>query len=359
MAENFITRRFQKKDEEQIVDILKKSFTIWANNKNPLEKWKWKYLETPLGTDIVVSTHENKIIGVTHNLVFNLKLGQSIIRTHFGADSATHPEYRGKGVFGKIIEKIEEIRKENNIQFEYAISTNPAVRKVWANRGRKPFPFKISYMLKVNDIDKHFKNKKMDNSTAIKYLYTSLNAVNKLSKTKKTIKNNPEFIITQIEKFDKTIDIFWESVKDNYHFILEKNRTYLNWRYGDNRAGNYTIFQARKNNEIIGFLVLQVVENNGYEEGFIQEILTIQNRTDVANALLMKANSFFENRKTNAIYYMVVKKHPYQKIAAENGFVDCKQVSFVTCHIIGVEKEFETLHNSNPSQVYFNYGDLF
>lgn len=359
MDDIFLTRRYEEGDETEIIKILKQSFSIWEKTKKPLEKWRWKYLDTPLGTDIVVATHEGKIIGVTHNLLFHLKLGPSIILTHFGADSATHLEHRGKGVFGKIIELIEIIRKQNHVRFEYAISTNPAVRKVWSNRGRTPFPFKVSYMLKVKNVERHFSTKKMENSTLLKCVYAGLKTANRINRTNKTTTKSKEFEIKQIKKFDDKIDTFWDTIKGDYNFILEKNSKYLNWRYCDPRGGNFTVFQATQGDKILGFLALQLVEDNGYVEGFITDLLTLPRRTDVANALIEEVNNLSNENDINAVYYMVVKSHPYQKTAIQNGYVDCKQVSFITCHVIDVENEFEILKTSTPRQVYFNYGDLF
>ena len=49
---NVSIRYYQPGDEENIIELLKNTFPKWANFDNPLELWRWKYIDTPLRTMI-------------------------------------------------------------------------------------------------------------------------------------------------------------------------------------------------------------------------------------------------------------------------------------------------------------------
>jgi GNAT superfamily N-acetyltransferase len=358
LENEIIIRHYQPEDETSLLDVLRLSFSVWKNEKDPRRHWEWKYLETPQTTDVIVAIHNSKVVGVSHNLRLNLKLGSRIVLTHFGADSATHPDYRGRGIFGRIVGYLETIRHSDKIGLEYAFSGNPAVRKEWGKRGRVSFPFHVSYMLRLKDAGLHLQKKHMKNAIALRVAYEGLKTVTNLSKVNEKIEDKDKFKVNVVENFDDKIDLFWDRVKDNYDFIVEKKKKYLNWRY-NSRAGDFKIFEAVQGDELLGFITAQVTGDTTYPEGQICDLLTLPRRTDVSNALMEAALSYLDQRGVNAVYYMVVRKNPYQRVAANNGFVDVKEATYITCHVVDTQKEFEVLQNSTPSRVYLNYSDQF
>jgi hypothetical protein len=336
------------------------AFPVWARKNVPLDHWQWKYLNTPLGTDVVVAVSEGKIIGVTHNILLHLKLGPSVVLTHLGADSTTHQNYRGIGVFGAILNLIEKIRIEKKVRLEYAISGNPIVRKEWGKRGRLPFPHPVSYMVRIRDVRLHLTMRPMENAAILSSIHSVLKNLNRIIRALKfSSKPKDDFEVIQIQSFDDNNDTFWEEIKPQYNFILDKSSKFLNWRYCDSRAGNFIIKKAVKDGKVLGYIVTELVKDEKYNEGFIVDLLALTERLDVADALLKDACAYFDGLGVNVIYYMVVKGHTYQRISSYNGFIDSRRIPYITCHILDTKNEFETLKASPPSQSYFSYADLF
>jgi hypothetical protein len=52
---DYIFRLYEPGDEEAIVALLKISYPEWKDAEYPLKHWKWKYLENPFGSIIVVA----------------------------------------------------------------------------------------------------------------------------------------------------------------------------------------------------------------------------------------------------------------------------------------------------------------
>ena len=357
MDDQFIYRLYKPGDETGILDLLKLSFAEWTAIEKTLDHWRWKYLKTPIGTDIVVAEDNGKIIGVSHNMELRLKLGSSMILTHFGADTATHPDYRGKGIFGKIVEVLEKIRIEKQLGLEYAASSNPAIHKEWQKRGRTIFPHPISIMVRIKNVDLHLKMRPIDNPLVLKTGYYVKNTMRIINKTlKPRISTSDNFVIEEVTNFKKANNEFWEKIKLHYNFILEKNSDYLNWRYSD-PVSKYIIKKATSNEELLGFSVIKISEKTDYPEAFIYELITLPNRPDVALALFNECCKTCDKMKINIIYYMVPKGNSYSKIANKTGFVDSERELFITCHIIGTQVDFKVMEKSSPNQIYFTYSD--
>jgi len=71
------------------------------------------------------------------------------------------------------------------------------------------------------------------------------------------ISSDQIFTVSEISRFDDRINLFWNQIKDNYIFITEKTRDYLNWRYCDKRGGNYIVKIVEKD-----ILSVHIFRNN-------------------------------------------------------------------------------------------------
>jgi hypothetical protein len=212
-------------------------------------------------------------------------------------------------------------------------------------------------MVRIRDVGLHLKNRPMKNARIIRFGYSTLKILNRIRNAPMpSLKPKNDFTITEIKSFDERIDVFWDKIKDGYNFILEKNRSYLNWRYCGPRAGNNVVMQAEKDGEILGFIALELVRDGEYKEGFVTDLLALPGRLDVVDSLLRDACKYFDGLGINTVYLMTVKKHPYQGLSNRNGFIDSRKMPTIGCKITDKEV-FEVLRDSSPTYIYLSYGD--
>jgi hypothetical protein len=98
-------RFYQPGDEDQIVDLLKRTFPKWAAFNDPLGLWKWKYIDSPQKSIIVVAINDNKIVGCNHSLIYHVKLGSKISSVGYSDDLAVETDYRGQKIWKKMNQK--------------------------------------------------------------------------------------------------------------------------------------------------------------------------------------------------------------------------------------------------------------
>lgn len=357
---NTYARRYQTSDEEKIVDLLKSSFPDWAKRSNPLAYWRWKYLDTPLSSAISIVVSGERVIGIWHEISFNIKFGSEVVLSHMGDDTATHQDFRGAGVYNKLDDLNKKWHAEARLKYLHVITTNPIIVKWESKRGIQEFPHRISHMIRVKDVSLHMKVKSVENAWIVGFGFSVLKTLNMvINGLIPTVKRESDFRISDISSFDDGIDVFWSKVKDSYSYILERKMDHLNWRYCDPRGGAFHVKQAVKDGEILGFIATEVREGEGYSEGYILDLLALPSRSDVADALLKEACKYFDGLGVNAVHYQVVKGHPYQLLSTKSNFIDTLRT--IDMHIFttftDADRERDTLMASLPGKVYFNYGD--
>jgi hypothetical protein len=352
-------RPYQKGDDEKIVNLLTKTFPKWNTFKNPMKIWKWKYIDTPQRSNIILAIIDEKIVGCLHSIFFVAKVGTEITSLRYGDDTAVDNDYRGQGISNSM----RAFREQNFgtlSKYDYSTTVNPIIEKDWEKRHRSHLPFPVTRMVKINDVHLQLEMRPMKNKLITRYGYYCLRILNKITNLfTALIKHGDDFRLVEVSEFDEKVDSFWERVKEDYTFILEKKRNYLNWRFQDNERGKHIKVQAVKGDDLLGFMVFGLREEDGYAEGQIEDLIALKDRVDVADALLGYACKYFDEKGVNAVYYQVVQGHTYQDLSERRGFINSRlevNLAIGYSEYFKNKKEFK-LEHLTPSQVYFNYAE--
>jgi hypothetical protein len=368
MSESIIIRGYKDGDWENILELLKKVFKGWPQydtNHKPLETLQWKFGRDISKKTMGLAEDKGKIVGTFLTWVSNIKVGDSIYSASNGCDVAVHPDYRGFGLFNKTRDLVGEFRIKNNIKVHLGISGNALViesykrntekyPKTWIN-----FPYQVSRMIMINDVDDFLKKNPTDQSLLKGIVYRAIGSSHKLegmlTKNSKTHKN---IRIREITTFDEKIDKFWDKIRNNYDFILERKKDYLNWRYTDPRAGTYRIILAEENGEIIGYSVQRINRiKPDNPRGYIVELLSDHGRLDAVDAMLGDSMKYFKEQGINAIYSSQFNTHPYNKIYNKYGFVTYAKSSLFLWLTEDLGKDIVTLKSTKASRTHFSNGD--
>ena len=221
--EDFKIRLYRKGDEKQIVDLLRIVFPLWKPKS--LDHWMWKYLGPPIESDIVVAEKNSKIIGIGHRINFECKIGERTQVCTYGDDWGVDPEYRRRGINTRISELLDKQRMNKNIAIMYTQMVNPIVMRFSLKRGRLAFPHDITRLIRVKDVGTHLKHRPRKNNALVRLGLPILKVINKLaSYTIPINKPEHEVKISDVIKFDETVDELWDKVRSDYLFTLEKNK---------------------------------------------------------------------------------------------------------------------------------------
>jgi len=358
-------RPYHPGDEEEIVELLELVFDGWPNfdlKCSALEHWRWKYLENPLKTSfIALGVSDNKIIGANHSTPFRIKIGQSIYLGSYGSDAAVHPDFRGIGVKTKTQELKGEMRRPSGTTLAFSVSSNPIIIKSKLRRGRPRFPHPVTVLVRIRDIDRQIDAMPIENAWFYKLGFRATKLFNDIKYASGVSDEvEKEIRIREIHAFDEKIDHFWEEVSKHYDFILERNRSYLNWRYCDTRAGDFIIKQAENDRgEILGYIVVKINRyRKEYPIGYVVDLLTLPNQLEVARVLTDDAVNLFDSMDVNIVSLLVPKHHPHEEVLKRFGFLDSRKKLQLFYRPLDKVDVLEQLESVSAEKIHFSYGDI-
>lgn len=356
---SYIIRPYRVGDEKEIVDLLKFVFPRWAELDNALDDWMWRYQDYPIKSSITVAEYNGHIVGAFHDFNLNLKIGKNIELSAIAGNTVVHPDHQGKGIYAKLSELIRN-RREGKIKFTIWHTHNKTVLNKSKREGLPMFPHKISFMVRVKQVDSNNKAKNMNDKLIKKIGYNLLDSINKVNDLLEIyeLKKLNDVRINDVHGFDESINTFWDTIKGNYNFIYERNSQYLNWRYGSNRGGKYIIKKAISGDKILGYIVLEIRQSDGYKEGYIADVLALPERNDVAYLLMGEAVRYFDSLSIDINHFWVVKNSVYEEFARRYGFIDSRYRRIFECRFSVDHEELSLLKSSSPDEIHLMFGEM-
>jgi hypothetical protein len=307
---------------------------------------------------VSLALKNDQIIGCFHLLPQKLKLGNDISLIVNEMDVGVHPDFRGQGIYNQFLPIREKLIKDNEIKLSYGLGGNPILIKHVQRAGeRMSFPFIISKMVKIRDINLH--QKYFPGSGEKQRLgYHILKTLNYF-RSARDVSDSQECTIREIKVFKDDIDTFWNKLNDRYGFIMIRNKEYLNWRYCDIRAGEYIVKVAKSGKEIIGYSVFKISKvNPDYPIGYIVDLLTLPGRIDVVSSLISDGVDYFIHNDVNCIMTNVVKNSMIESILYNEGFItNLSNPLFITYRSYYRNNETNILSKYKSNEIHYSYGD--
>ncbi|MBN2335444.1 GNAT family N-acetyltransferase [Candidatus Bathyarchaeota archaeon] len=356
-------RRYISGDEVEVTDLLSSVFNGWphidlSDNASSLSFWRWKYLKNPLEKNLtVIAESDGVIAGCFHDVIQNIKIGETTYLAGQGTDLAVHPDYRKMGIYNKMLKYLNSLESKDNFAFHYGVTNVPILVQKYERQKNPSLPHRINDYWSIRNIELHEKNTRKIPFIK-KHGFTFLKTINRL-------KRKSDFIvkdgvsIKRIDRFDDKIDLFWMKLKPYYNFIAERKVDYLNWRYCDYSVNNYVVAQAEENGEVVGYCVYKINKHDAYHVGFIVDLTILPERLDVGYGLLREAVNYFDESGVNIIKWQIHEGHPFEKIASFFGFLNSRaQNHFIYIReVLNIGRDEERLQNSPPEKIHFTYGD--
>jgi len=343
---NYIMRRFSLSDVEKSIQLL----TTVFGTQFTTEWWKWKYQQNPAGFygeqgDIWVAESSNEIVGYYAVLPVKMSYYSKITIAAQSVDTATHPNYRGLGIFSNLARNVySESRKRYS--FLYGFPTEMAY-KGFLKLGWKDM--RINTYIKILNYE-HFLSNFLSNYITVQSaktllkLFSSIRSIS-INNVLKRHKGDA-VVIKKINRFPSEVDSFWNSIKLNFKISIERQSNFLNWRFS-NLFGDYHPYIAVSNKgEILGYMVLKAGKIKNTNSINIIDIQVLPEQEKCFNFLLNEAIRFSEEKKADLIYLWYPKRLKYSYMLTEHGFISLdrlpKKMGYISNRVIFYlfDKEF-------------------
>ncbi len=136
-----------EQDTEAIVALLKLSLGDVSTIKSATY-WRWKHIENPFGkSHVLIAEEDGIIVGIRAFMQWRWSNGSREFTALRAVDTATHPDYQGKGIFKKLTMELIDRRRAAGDDFIFNTpndQSRPGYLKMgWQVVGRLPVALSI------------------------------------------------------------------------------------------------------------------------------------------------------------------------------------------------------------------------
>jgi GNAT superfamily N-acetyltransferase len=266
-----------------------------------MDWWMWQHKQNPAGRASVVVAEvagEHEIIGQLCNLPLRMKVNDEVCQAITAVDAMVHPDYRGLGIYSQLRQGLDKHSQRGKPDFGYSwvgqnmfqINQRQGIKTIF-----KSLPFWMKPINPTNIVVRYFKRSGL--------LASSVSTISK-ALVKFTDRSRNYQIHTKVretKEIDERFDSLWQRSCSLHKIMMVRDRAYLNWRYIKRPDAGYTLYISEHEGQLLGYIVLRSIEDNGLKVGWIVDILTGSTDTAASMDLVNQAIRHFKMLKGDII----------------------------------------------------------
>jgi GNAT superfamily N-acetyltransferase len=338
-------------DLEGILSLRRIVFGEMEKDKLDDRFWNWEFREGPDGKAFVyVVEDEHKIIGHFADIPRRFYVQGEVVLGTLSVDLMVHPDYRRKGIFEAMgTYGVRRVKQENGL-FLFAFPIRPETIQGFKKLGWREvveLPVLV-YPIRFVGIARRYLS-----SAALSHVFGGISRCFYFLLTGlKRRKGAEEVELEKMDSLDDQFDTFWEKASTSTFSPIMgvRNRNYLNWRYLQHPTRNYSIYRAKRNGEMKGYIVLRRVELLGFNSTVIVDLLALDE--GILSVLVEQGIQHSQQEASDLVGFMVPKGHLYHKLLRKMGFLP----SFKRFLFMVYPNSDEAIILA-PEKWYVNWGD--
>ncbi len=295
---------------EHTLEKYKNCFDKNGSPKNS-EKIRWQFLQTPVNkqfVDIATDSSTNNTAAIYAIFPVKFKILDKVFVGSQSLDTITDVDYRGKGLFINLAERVYNMAIQNNVKLVYGFPNGNSIygfnkKLEWEVLDPVPFlikPFRTSYFTKI-----------------IPYL-SWLPNIN-LIKIKKNIES--PFRLEEKNEFPIEVNEIWKKFASSVKVAVERNKEYLDWRFINKPGEKYKIVHAySSDNKYLGFIIYTIKEKHNGSIGYIMELIYDKSKLEVGKHLLAFAVNQINLSKADCVLSWCLEHSPNYSDFKKNNF---------------------------------------
>jgi GNAT superfamily N-acetyltransferase len=326
-ATTFTARLYREEDEASFHEMLQAAFGGWPRFEircAAIDHLRWKLRSHPMSMPHhVVAEAGGRIVGGNTTIVKPLRAGARTLLSRATWDIAVHPEYRQLGVFAAMRRVRESLDKDFDLMMG-GMGRNPAVLRLRERIPQERVRFANEVVLLRVEGD-----------------------------APASVVAPADVNIEPVTTFDQRFDDLWAQAVADFDFTVVRDSRYLNWRYGDPRAGCFTTWAAVEAGTVIGFVVQRVSHGRGY----IADLLARPRRVDVVGALVGHALENLRDQGVSRVEAWSTAHHFYNVALMDCGFVAAKRPVAIDYRALRVPADTLDVLRDPHGRVHVAIGD--
>jgi len=321
-------------DLPEVAELLKAAFEQpWPNFPiavSPLEHLTWKTSSpTQIPEALSVMEIDGRIVSYAGSMTRDVWMRGRQLQGWSGADRAIHPDFQERGLVGIHREWVSNRWEPGQEPMSVAEgSTHPRLLRSQVRRGERVLVAnKVDMLILPLTIDAAGSERDGRlgwKSTLRRVRVRVAMFAARLRRRPRSTSTRPLSLETA-DSFDERADRLWERTRDAFEFSVVRDSTYLNWRYGDPRAGIYRVRIAVDGDELAGFVITTTINS----QTRIVDLLATPGDDEALRALIKDALDHAQSEGANSLAVLMPRVHPYRQTYVGHGFIHWSQMEGV------------------------------
>jgi GNAT superfamily N-acetyltransferase len=279
--EKFETSAYSNESEAELIAL--QNFVLKKEGK--LELWHWKNELNPYASGITaIAKDAGRIIGSYTVVPICISLAGRSVLVGQPTDTVVHPDYQRKGLLRHLLLKVCELSTKNNLNNLIGFPNNAALPvNIW-NNDAVPICMVKFYERRLN-IDLSNGTRSAFHSIFNCARQSTIKLQLQAMRTKLAFLDARGIEVQAVPGIPDAYDKLWNIVRKQSLLSVWKDKKYLDWRYTQHPTNRHTILTAKKDNAVVGLLVLEESEAGC----FITELMVVGNNIGWAKTLVIAA----------------------------------------------------------------------
>jgi hypothetical protein len=292
--------------------VLYKNCFDLNDSPKEIELIQWQFLNSPINkqfVDILVDENNNKVAAIYAVFSVNFQInGESMIGCQ-SLDTITDIDYRGKGLFIKLAKDVYQKAATADVVLVYGFPNGNSIHGFKTKLGWEvldPVPFLIK------PLRSQYFTKRIP---FLKYLPNINLGFPFFSKTSKKYKLIEDF------SFPDGTNELWKSFSKNISISVQRNKSYLEWRYLKKPFEDYKIVHCYDvQNCYLGFVVYAIKEKHGGKIAYIMELIYDLDQAETGVLLLQYAIREIKKERADCVLSWCFEHAPNYGAFKKRGF---------------------------------------
>ena len=296
MEEGLVVKEITVEDCSRLPALLKR---VWGKDSDA-DYWKWKYIDAPFPTKgWLIDDANGNTIAMGGSWRRPTKVGDRIFHPYMTVDAMADPGYRGGKVY-RLLKDIMVSEGSNNILYGYVNENS-----------YKAFSVLFKNTIRIDEnipvLSAHVNLG--ENLAVPRFVQKAASFITKtVYEARIDSYHGPRVEVEAVTAVTEEFDTLWNQVSQEHWWIQDRSRNYLEWRYLQCPRTRATIWAARTDGRLAGYMVSGVPDRPGKKRGYIMDWLVPRGSTDVFHALLHKAVESLIKQQVCAIETWMLSK---------------------------------------------------
>lgn len=261
-------------DDEAVLGLRQRVWGADHPHNNPAY-YNWLFRQSPSGIGSgIVAVHDEVIVGFAGICNRTVCQGDKEIRLCHGLDFMVDPAVSGTlsgRIAVKTLNRHVDLAKDQGYDLNINFPNERSRRMIVSNRVKYAEVMQPALMVLPLS---SFTASPESGDSPFKRLFMTIGgrALSLYSAARRAVHGSGKFSIDQIDGFDASFDGFWDALKSDNRLRFKRDRANLQWRFSAHPLHRYTIFRARKDGVLVGFLVMASRELMGMPASIIADL---------------------------------------------------------------------------------------